>query len=172
MVSHPTIKILNPKSPPIEYLGHILYQFFFHFIWIKDRFIFTLFVQVFAIGGGGTLRYKHWIREREFEVINASIFEPSQGFRAKKKWANSSRNLTETELIEFWAISGSHACSNLWQISFDDFLSYLRVRPVCSISSLFRIGLGQFQSLLANFGLARISLERFLVRFGLVLLWS
>ena len=102
----------------------------------------------------------------------SSNFEPSQGFRAKKKWANSSRNLTETELIEFWAISGSHACSNLWQISFDDFLSYLRVRPVCSISSLFRIGLGQFQSLLANFGLARISLERFLVRFGLVLLWS
>ena len=32
----------------------------------------------------------------------------------------SSRNLRKTQLIEFWAISGSHACSNLWQISFDD----------------------------------------------------
>ena len=70
-----------------------------------------------------------------------------------KKWANSgfwhminisSRNFRETQLIEFWAISGSHACSNMWQISFDDFLSYLRVRPV---SGLLR---SNFHPILAN----------------------
>ena len=43
--------------------------------------------------------------------------------------SDSRWNLRKTLLIEFWAISGSHASSYFWQISFDEFLSNLRVRP-------------------------------------------
>ena len=70
---------------------------------------------------GGTLR---WLKK----VIEGDL---SQG-----DWWNMPRIQF---LFEFLSISKSHAYSIIWQISFDDFLSHLKVPPVLACETNFDI---------------------------------
>ena len=77
---------------------------------------------------------RNWIRGK-----NDSNFELSQDFRAKKSelfrefdtWSVFRAEIKEKlNGSNFELSQDPHAYAIMWQISFDDFLSYLRVRPV------------------------------------------
>ena len=78
------------------------------------------------------LRWLKIRRESEFEVLNASNFEPSQDFQVEKVSHLRKKTRDQEKLNDSsFEPSQDHMHIPTCDIgSFDDFLSYLRVRPV------------------------------------------